>query len=257
MEAFLARSGFDFELNGFCWVCQREVKFKVDYFYAFEQDGIKVPNWRERLVCERCGLNNRLRAAFHMFQYQCSPETTSRIYMTEQRSLFFKQCKKFYRNTIGSEFFGADIPRGKRNLRGIRNEDMSALTFSDQTFDYVLSFDCLEHIPDFKKAFSECHRVLNRDGMFMFTVPFDANSISNLVRATVDADGVIRHLFPPEYHGDPINPEHGVLCYQTFGWEMIGQLMDAGFSDAYAALYYSREYCYLGAEQIIFFAKKP
>jgi hypothetical protein len=59
----------------------------------------------------------------------------------------------------------------------------------------------------------------------------------------------------PEYHADPMN-EEGCLCYQNFGWAMLKELIHSGFKDAYAMLYWSKEFGYLGVEQILFTAKK-
>ena len=54
-----------FKLRGYCCACTATVKFSVDFLYAFTQDdGHAIPNWRERLVCPRCGLNNRMRVEF-------------------------------------------------------------------------------------------------------------------------------------------------------------------------------------------------
>ena len=88
----------------------------------------------------------------------------------------------------------------------------------------------------------------------MWSVPFIASFPSNSVRARI-VNGLIQHDLPPEYHGDPLS-DKGVLCYQHFGWEMLGQIKTAGFSDAYAICYYSTEFGYLGGEQFMFVAVK-
>ena len=59
----------------------------------------------------------------------------------------------------------------------------------------------------------------------------------------------------PEYHGDPLNAE-GCLCFQHFGWEMLQQVKQAGFARVWALLYHSRDYGYLGNEQIQFLVEK-
>src|SRR6516165_1603640 len=54
-----------FTISGYCPVCDREAGFVVDYKYSWATtpDGRRLPNWRERLVCPHCHLNNRMRAA--------------------------------------------------------------------------------------------------------------------------------------------------------------------------------------------------
>jgi hypothetical protein len=88
----------------------------------------------------------------------------------------------------------------------------------------------------------------------MWSVPFIPTSSENSIRAKVE-DGKITHMQPPEYHGDPLS-ESGVLCFQHFGWEMLDQVRDAGFRDAYALCYQSREFGYLGGESYMFVATK-
>jgi SAM-dependent methyltransferase len=49
--------------------------------------------------------------------------------------------------------------------------DALTLPFSDETFDFVIAAEVLEHIPDDKKAISELARVLKSDGKIAVTVP--------------------------------------------------------------------------------------
>lgn len=93
------------------------------------------------------------------------------------------------------------------------------------------------------------------EGTILFSVPFARNSKRSIIRARLSADGTVEYLLKPEYHADPMNDE-GCLCYQHFGWEMLDALLHTGFRDAYAMLYWSRECCYLGGEQILFKAVK-
>ena len=95
----------------------------------------------------------------------------------------------------------------------LRHEDLTQLSFPTHSFDVILSFDVLEHIPDYRSAFAECARTLKPTGKMLFSVPFDANSVRNKIRAQLQKDGTIDYLLPPEYHDDPRNPE-GCLCFQ-------------------------------------------
>ncbi|MEW6416598.1 MAG: methyltransferase domain-containing protein [Nitrospirota bacterium] len=77
----------------------------------------------------------------------------ARIYISEQVTPLYKWFIYNYLNVTGSEYLGEEIPFGKKNIKGIRNEDITELSFSDNQFDFVFSFDVFEHIPDFQKAF--------------------------------------------------------------------------------------------------------
>lgn len=246
----------DFSYTGYCFVCEDVVPFKVDFNYAYKLDGKLVPNWRERLVCPNCGLNNRLRLTYHIINTIFNDFADASVYITEQMTGFYQTLKKINPNIIGSEFLGEAIPLGSVNDSGIRNENFTKLTFEDKKFDYLISLEVLEHIPDYKQALKESFRVLKPNGKFLFTVPFNKNSKSNIVRAKIDENGIITHLLPPEYHGDPVNDSQSCLCYYHFGWELLDELKNAGFKDAYALTTYSKEYGYLGGEQIFFVAEK-
>lgn len=89
----------------------------------------------------------------------------------------------------------------------------------------------------------------------MWSVPFLSSSPTNSIRARL-VDGQVKHIItPPEYHGDPLS-SNGILCFQHFGWEMLDEMKQAGFRDAYAICYQSIPFGYLGGEQFMFFAVK-
>jgi ubiquinone/menaquinone biosynthesis C-methylase UbiE/glycosyltransferase involved in cell wall biosynthesis len=256
IESALAADGEPIIIQGFCFVCSREVAFHTDFMYSFLQpDGSHIPNWRERGVCPECRLNNRMRAAIHLFHLLCAPTPESHLYLTEQSTPLFALCQRHYPHVIGSEYLGDILPAGAINCYGIRNESLTALSFFDNQFDAILSFDVIEHIPDYLRAFQECLRCLKPGGAFFFSIPFDHQSQHHIVRAKLDEAGKINHLLPPEYHGDPINPD-GCLCFYHFGWELLDQLRSLGFQDVAVYFYWSQRFGYLGGEQLVFRAVK-
>ncbi len=244
-----------FSVSGNCFVCGEKTDFKVAL--PPNASGNVKPNWRESLVCPGCCFNNRIRASIHIFQQECLPTQNALIYMTEQTTGLFQLVKENYPSTIGSEYLGGEVSFGQTNGKGIRNESVTELTFPDSSFDFILSFDVLEHVPDYRKGFAECLRCLKPGGQILFSVPFIIQNESTVVRATVGEDGAVTHLLPPEYHGDPIN-SNGCLCYYHFGWDMLGSLAEMGFEKAEVLLYWGSDFGYLGlADQIIFLARKP
>ena len=46
--------------------------------------------------------------------------------------------------------------------------DAASLAFGDETFDLVVDFGIVHHIPDWQDALAEVHRVLKVDGEFLF-----------------------------------------------------------------------------------------
>jgi len=166
----------------------------------------------------------------------------------------FRYFQDNYSNVVGSEFLEDKIPLGEVNEKGVRNEDLTKLTFEDAAFDFIISLEVFEHVPDFISAFKELSRTLKPNGKLIFTVPFVMDSQRNTIRATLE-NGKINHLMEPEIHGDPIN-NNGCLCFQYFGWELNDIFSEVGLMDLKANMIYSRYFGYLGNGTIIFTAEK-
>ena len=197
-EAELAKPYPMFRVSGECCVCNKQRDFYVDFRYADTSSNQMIPNWRERLVCLYCLFNSRLRASIHIFEQICMPTKNSRIYMTEQKTPMYSYIKHNFPETVGSEYLGPKIIKGQVTQDGIRNEDLRDLTFEDGGFDVILSYDVLEHIPDYIPALRESYRVLSNQGVLLLSVPFRLNDESTLVRATVNLEGDITHILEPE-----------------------------------------------------------
>ena len=252
VEERLAReNGKEFSVKGYSYPAQADVEFLVDYLYS---DNVHI-NWRERVICPITELNNRLRATVHFIDYELGINEHTVTYLAEQLTPLYNFLYKRHKHIIGSEFLGTGLQPGYINENGIRHEDATNLSFPDASVDCYLTFECLEHIPDYYKTFTEACRILKENGKLFFTVPFSPGSYENIIRATVAADGTINHILEPEYHGDPVHSSEGILCYQHFGWQMFDQLKAIGFRDAYALSFWSAELGYY-SEQFIFVAVK-
>ena len=236
---------------GYCWACRSIKELKVDLLYS---DGQNV-NWRERLTCPTCGLNNRIRLIAQYFD-RIPKDENPRAYVTEHITHLAGYLTERYPGVVTSEYLGASFKPGEKNAQGVRHEDVTSLSFGNSEFDYVLSFDVLEHVPSYRNALSEFHRVLKPGGKLILTAPFVCSYPANLVRAIVNADGSTNHILPPEYHGDPIHADRGILCYYHFGWELIENLIATGFHDAGLSLNWSLPYGHIGGEQILISASK-
>lgn len=243
----------EFTFNAYCYICKTHVDFLVDFEYSHRVDEVLIPNWRERLVCPSCNLNNRMRAVVHIFDQECKPNRESTIYITENTTPLYKWFYQSFPHVCGSEYIGDSLDYGRFNNDGIRNEDLTQLSFNNDEFDYILSFDVFEHIPNYRKALTECCRCLKPGGILFFSVPF-VKTKKNIIRAYLSNTGEVVHILSPEYHGDPINSD-GCLCYYHFGWEILDELNTLGFKDAKALIYWSQEFGYLGGEQLVFMAK--
>jgi len=237
-------------LPGHCFVCNTEVLFEV----ARPLNGEDV-NWRETLKCPQCHLVNRWRGCLHLFNAICKPGEHDRIYITEALTPVHELISGIYPNLESSEYFPQAQPgeKVKTHSRVIRNEDVTDLSFESESFDAVLSFDVLEHVPDYRAAIEEFYRVLDIGGYLILTVPFNFQ-FKTLVRAIVNDQGVIEHLTEPCYHGDPLS-DQGVLAYYDFGMELLDQFKATGFKKSFVVCYTSNYWGY-PSRNVAFVARK-
>jgi len=241
----------EFTVKGFSYPAQEGVDFQVDFLYS----AMGKINWRERVICPVTSLNSRIRACIHFLEFELDIRSDSKVYIAEQLTPLYYYLHSRYTQITGSEYLGADIAPGIINDKGIRHENATNLSFADNELDYYLSFECFEHIPDFLQAFMESYRVLKKGGMLFWTIPFSEMNYENVIRATVSDYGLINHLLEPEYHGDPVNPDGGILCFTNFGWQLLDQLRTIGFRDVYAITFWSDSLGYYG-KQFLFCARK-
>jgi len=254
IEESLLRNEDEFLVPGYCYITSHYTEFTVGWHRTPAGRYPEMPIWRETLVSDGIYIN-RMRASMHLFEYILRPRREDPIYITEQCSPLYAWLKENYPNTIGSEYLGATATPGSIDEHGVRHESLTALSFPDHSMQFVLSFDCFEHFANYTAGLRECARIIKPGGSLLITVPFRRDSAHNVVRAKDLEDGTVEHLLPPEYHGDPLN-EEGCLCYYHFGWQLLDDMRDSGFRDPRACLYWSREYGYLGKEQVLFCADK-
>ena len=195
-------------------------------------------NWRESGACSVCDNVSRVRLAAEWIGRSAQNYREPRIYITEQLTPLYKTLRNSFPYLVGSEYVPETLARIKSSVAlamyladgtaRIRHEDVCQLTFADASLDLIGSFDVLEHVPKYVEAIAEFFRVLNVGGQLLLTAPFLAGSAKTLVRARI-VDGALKHLEPPEYHGNPTIPGEGVLCYYHFGWDLLEALRVVGF----------------------------
>lgn len=236
---------------GKCQLCKRDVNLLIDNQYSGSD---KEVNFRERLVCPFCELNNRQREMARIVLDEVPME--SNIYLTEQITPMSRYLKKYYKNLICSEYLGPDILGGTITEKGIRHEDLMSLSFNNETFDCVLSNDVFEHVAEVEKAISEIYRVLKNNGTLYATFPFYFDKELTTKRAAVIDGGIINYILNPVYHGNPVN-DGGSLVFSDFGFDFFELTKKSGFSDAYFIPFYSVPYGNIGANTLfVFIAKK-
>lgn len=237
----VSRHPFDFK--AWCAPCKAVTDMRFTWHYcATNPLGSVHPAWTETCACNQCGLNSRMRALVDFLFNKLNAPQTASVYIAEQTTVSFKALEKLFTKVIGSEYLGPEYKSGEivasfKNHTNVRHEDLNRLSFDNSVFDLVLSQDVFEHIPNYKNAFSESARILKRGGSLVFTVPFFYDYAETRIRATVDAQGSIQHILPPEFHGNPVSND-GSLCFQNFGWDILDALRNAGFQQPKANMYW-------------------
>jgi SAM-dependent methyltransferase len=184
---------------------------------------------RESLVA--LGLNSRLRATLQVLaaQSQAHEVWTTRIYAHEGLTSFALAMRGRYPRFVGSEY--APDEAAARAIWPVPAVDIMQSPFPDASFDFVVTNEVLEHVPDLMAALRDTARILRPGGKLIGTFPFAWGNAETDIRARLTADG-IEHLKPPEYHGNPVDPEGGSLVFQIPGWDILEMCRAAGFSDA-------------------------
>jgi len=106
----------------------------------------------------------------------------------------------------------------KKILYQYKHEDITELTYKDNTFDLVLHSETLEHIVSVEKAIAETRRVLKPGGYCVFTVPIIPKRKS-VQRAGYGRNGDLINLKEPSFHG--FNDRSDYLVCWEFGRDFI------------------------------------
>ncbi len=109
---------------------------------------------------------------------------------------------------------------------GVRSEDLTNLTYGDESFDVILTSETLEHAPALEPALREIHRVLVPGGRHIFTIPLLPGIPETFARSVVLADGSVEDRAPRICHP---GGDWGYPVFTEFGADLPELLKRAGF----------------------------
>ena len=245
-----------FAVDGFCVPCDKKVSFLVDMQSGGQRHKNGwTPNWRERLECPLCRMNNRQRLVATLVQQVLSTKQGQHVYFMEQVTPIYNWATAAFKedHLVGSEYLGHEY-EGGTEIKGIRHEDVENLSFSDEVLDLIVSNDVFEHVPYPAKAFAECARVLKPGGLMLATIPFHSGCDLSVTRAEL-INGELTYMLPAAYHGNPVS-EDGSLVFADFGWDLMEVMRVAGFTDVSVDVYASAVFGHLGGGQLVFRLEK-
>lgn len=230
---------------GECAACRKRQTFIVDYIWSKGQQ----PAWRETVTCPICNCNSRMRFVIDYVD-KMKLEVEKSVFIYEAVTGTYKELKKRIPHIQGSEYLGRNLCSGQM-INRIMHQDALDLSFSDESFDLMISNDVFEHVEDFSRAFREAYRCLKIGGRLVFSVPLFKEREKTVIRTKKADDGQLEYLLPPVYHGDPLSSK-GSLVFTEFGWDILQEIKKAGFSEAYAIMYFSVDKGYFGDFPVIF-----
>jgi len=118
---------------------------------------------RENAKCPKCGSLERHRL-FYLYLKKVIPidRKIKVLHFAPEKIL-----TKLFRSYNNIEYISADIDASKAMVK----EDITDISFQDNSFDIIFCSHVLEHIEDDHKAMKELHRVLKPGGFAIIQVP--------------------------------------------------------------------------------------
>lgn len=171
------------------------------YSYINEQQGYH---------CTKCNSNLRsmtlAAAIMRHFKYGGSFENFVRDQGKWQQSIFLEinECGSLGQLTLLNNHILLKYPA----------IDMMKIEFRDESVDYVLHSDTLEHVPNGIQGLMECWRILKPGGALFFTIPILHE------RLTKSRKGL-----PDSYHGEQS------LVHREYGADFYTEILRAGFNN--------------------------
>ena len=205
--------------HGFtCNVCQQQYFRFVDDRPASENKNALLSNhviagYGKNIICPNCLSNARERLVIAMLQHHVNIDNKKILHLSPEKNVY--QYLKSKSNVITADL----VPGFYKNIdKHIRQEDVTALSFADQSFDVVIANHVLEHIPDDLKAMSEIYRVLKKGGVAILQVPY-SETISETIEEPL--------IYNPKKQSNLFGQKDHVRIYQLNDY--ISRLGQSGF----------------------------
>ncbi len=239
-------------------------KKKCSHFRAFTRGGAKKSDWLKKIeytdydrsndFCMYCGCNDRTRHImlyFDKLNFWDTLKKSRLLHIAPERELVKKIVQAGpLQYTLGDIEFTQPPYAKKMNLH-IEKVDVTEIPFPDASFDVFISMHVLEHVPDYKKAFSEIHRILRPGGTAILQVPISNFLSKHFTDPSIQTDQDMYFFYGTAKHVRVFSEK-----------QYIADLDEAGFANAivrHTDVSTKEEAIYHGvnaAEALLMFTKK-
>lgn len=174
------------------------IRKMVAWFYAGDnvQCNICERNFRKfirlepDLICPRCGSLGRHRRLWSILDEVIRPDTGESILHFSPSKIIQKKLRATYPGYSSTDFEG--------KLNTDKKLDITEIEEPDGSYDLVICYHVLEHIPDDRKAMSELYRILKPGGKLLLQTPFAEGEIHEDPSITTKEER--KRLFGQEDH---------------------------------------------------------
>ncbi len=158
----------------------------------------------QKVTCNVCNWQGRKFLNFyvgydHIYRNAVCPNCYSQprhrayyVYLKQMLSNLDKKVKVLH---FAPEGYITDLLRSYKNIdylsvdidphKAMRKEDITKLSFRDESFDIIICIHVFEHIDDDKTAMREVYRVLKKGGQALLDVPINVNSETTFEDPTI------------------------------------------------------------------------
>ena len=151
----------------YCNICESNVRIMKPYgikHEIFDKNTIIEAGYRQNCECPVCKSKDRLRLVYYYLIKYTNIFTKENVVLHIAPENILKE--KFLENDL-IKYYDGDLKKGNASCI----VDITDIPFKDNTFDYIICNQVLEHVIDEKKALCEFKRVIKPSGKIIITVP--------------------------------------------------------------------------------------
>ena len=160
----------------FCPICGRFTVFK---------DMLNDKEVRKHARCAECGSLERHRFLYFVYKLLfLDTNKKIKILHVAPEMVFYNLISK----NENIDYHSMDLyPETYGYAKNIVKGDITNMPFKDDTFDFVIHNQVLEHVEQEEKCLSECLRVLKKGGICIINIPYSKNIEENYQDDTINS----------------------------------------------------------------------